>query len=333
MIVRPVDGSKTGQATLNANLPHGSAIVQSETCRHHRHCVQSLQASYSNNTISGLNMSLRNGRFKGSAGQTIDIAVGRRGTLRVFSTGGTSFDVKVNSPSGDVSTPVVRDQSVDILMDADARSIKVTGASAFEGVYEFLERGRDIRSGHYKGQATTKVTLVQGGDNLIYRVMNSGDFSFEIESDGDAVVSLPPGFSIDVGVDNSLTISRADGQVVEAIFDTLTIGSEVRSGRFRARPEVDGMGNVVIQPPYPYTIIDLKKAGTFEAWYRLFNSGDKAIAVKHPRGAAFNPIGVVPPQCSLDFKISAAANERLVLVEPATAGDVIDGSIDLVQLS
>lgn len=186
-----------------------------------------------------------------------------------------------------------------------------------------------IRSGRFEFTATAEpAAIVTGRGDATYRVLNSGTAPFQVKSRENAnpipVVTLGPGFSIDVCNKKDLLIEGAIGDRVVGIYDYLNSHHEVRSGRF----ELLYTGN-------HHTIIDLADAsGNSTFHYRAFNSGDCPIEVKIGRrgqvpGQA--PLVVVPVGESRDFSVSPNGNANVLSVATTTQGNLIKGVYDFLE--
>lgn len=284
-------------------------------------------------------MALRSGRFK-STGPGSDnsqvVAKGRHGTLRVYNAGDSAFDVTVASSSSTSSSVTLeKDRSIDIVIGNQATSVSVSAGDnvAFEGIYEFVQDDSPIRSGHFKGVGDPDaIMIVHQGGGGVYRVMNSGDYPFTVNIEGDEIGEVAPAFSLDFAAEGNVTITGAASEQLEGIFDALFENVDVRSGRFRFRPDVDIEGEAIIVPSYPLPIIDLTGTPSTKGyWYRIFNSGDEIIVVQHKNGGGVTELGRVQPQSSFDFQVPDQPAKRLISVKSADLTKVIQGSFDLVN--
>jgi hypothetical protein len=136
-----------------------------------------------------------------------------------------------------------------------------------------------------------------------------------------AVITLPPKFSLDVKLRNSLseleitpTTLGLDGEV-EGIYDLLRDGTDddIRSGRFRF-DSVQTERHQIIS----------SGGGNLEAMYRLFNSGETDITLWDTASGGTSFL-TVPPKQSRDFNVS----NRDVFVHSTAA---FEGIYDFLKL-
>lgn len=273
-------------------------------------------------------MAIRNGRFVSDGTATIKIVDERVGVYRIFNSGANPFSIESDTVGSFV---VALESSVDL----PATTLNVATGSSLEGIYQMIDGDEDLRSGKFRSEVGTNVTIsaVPG----VYRVLNSSPTAeLKVYDDTRLITTLKPTFSIDVKIDDSLKIEGAGTGAVSGIYDRLDIFGAARSGRFRFHYKFDGTGKPV-NPGYPHLISDLSNdSATAGTWYRIFNSGQEDIYLSAgPKADNLTPVATIKPNNSFDFKAKKApvANRKYWVSTdvPTTNFKPIEGSFDLVK--
>lgn len=280
-------------------------------------------------------MAIRSGRFRGDASGTgIKIIAAQdrvSAVYRIFNSGDMpdasnpspppvpTFDVN----AGYTKVPTVSPGcSLDVLIEkSNDVTIIRTDHTEVVGFYDYLGGQGTFRSGRFTGDASGGIQIVQGDTKAekMYRIFNSGKSPFSVTVDGSSTPTpLGPTFSLDVAVSASVVVT-ASGEV-EGIYEYLNTESPVRSGRF----------NIKAAPATDHKIIDLKSSSP-EAYYRIFNSGDKKFKVMEnsPGGSPASLIGEIDSEQSFDFTIGSKRDITIV----ASSGYPIEGIYDLVSVN
>lgn len=264
-------------------------------------------------------MAIRSGRFKGDASGTngIPIIAARskaEAAYRIFNSG-VKPDQVFSVDAGYATVPELQPAcSIDVLIEKRSYvAIRRGTPEEVVGSYDYLDGGDASRSGRFMGNASGDgMTIILGRrSGTFYRIFNSGKENFEVHV-GSSVTLLAPTLSLDVVVDEDVVIKRSDSKQVEGIYEYLDAQSLVRSGRFNLKA-----------PAAAHKIIDLNAtSATPEAFYRIFNSGDKNFKVQE----AGVKLAELAKEQSFDF---AVANKRDITVV-ATQGYPIEGIYDFL---
>ena len=132
-------------------------------------------------------MAIRSGRFKSTDAKTNPLVIvrGREGAFyRVFNSGPNKFTVKQGGAGG-ITEELDPKMSVDVSVGGGASGIGIltTADVPIEGIYEYLEGNKDVRSGRFKVDLTDteEHTIIDlTSDAAYYRIFNSGDDDFEV---------------------------------------------------------------------------------------------------------------------------------------------------------
>ncbi|MHB8900059.1 MAG: hypothetical protein ACYC6Y_15025 [Thermoguttaceae bacterium] len=264
-------------------------------------------------------MDIRSGRFKGSALGGISIIAAKASVdavYRIFNSGDPNVDPAAPPAfevhAGSAAVAVEPGSSVDILVPK-TKNVTIVRSDAVPvvGSYEFLDRPSPFRSGRFKGKAAAnEIPIIVGRNSKLYRIFNSGDASFTVDT-GNSTTDLDPTHSIDVVVGNNVLIKGAGA--VEGIYEYLEAEYAVRSGRFK----------IDAAPSAAHKIIHLS-APAPEAYYRIFNSGDNEFKVQQ----GSTDLGTLKPEQSFDFTVSQ--NQQIFVV--AAGSYPIEGIYDLLAL-
>lgn len=169
----------------------------------------------------------RSGRFKGSANTEVVILQGRNGEpYRVLNSGEKDLEVKVGSTSVGVIRPR---HSLDLA--GVLGNISVTSTGRLQGMYEYLARPAETRSGRFRikkdianhidpSQPYTIINLSSG--SAWYRIFNSGKNLFKIVEGATETDLLPEqSFDFKVGPTNRViqVKSTSENLPIQGIYD------------------------------------------------------------------------------------------------------------------
>lgn len=262
-------------------------------------------------------MAIRSGRFKFSnpSGGTATIIEGvnrASATYRIFNSGEGMFAVTQNSTDVELWPAC----SVDVT----AGDVEVTAGTALKGSYDFLydkeytsdyvDAENPPRAGRFKidGNTASEITIVQGTFRLFYRIFNSGNDAFTVQTAPGHTWSLKPTYSYDVYAKDDLVIKAGTDLTMEGIYDCLDTRKPVRSGRFKIWEKTLAEDGEVVDPTIPHKIIDLREGGNKPVWYRIFNSGSHPLTLN--RGSSSTK--EIEAEQSYDFEVGKSVKEVFV---------------------
>ena len=189
-------------------------------------------------------MQIRSGRFKtdDATDGIVIIKAQRAGVFyRIMNSGQEDFNVDAG---GGLNQPVKPGYSIDVVVSTRVQ-IETDDPVEIEGVYEYLNTDRPIRSGRFRNKLAADgkhkiIDLnVSGGQKPIvyYRIFNSGENDFEVWSgdnfsqDDNKIATVKPDQSFDFEISNQSGAKRdifvkplgtaTEEQTIEGIYDFL----------------------------------------------------------------------------------------------------------------
>lgn len=177
-------------------------------------------------------MAIRNGRFKGAAGDTRKIIHGKAGAFyRIFNSGDGPFTVN----NGGTNITLAPTFSLDLGIKGD---VTVTSTEPFDGIYQYLHGTIPVRSGRFRflPPATPAglpypheiINLDGGSRDAFYRIYNSGDEPIEVTfangSSGKVDVEPDQSFDFPASKNKPVTVQSKGGnnlKPIQGIYDFL----------------------------------------------------------------------------------------------------------------
>ncbi|MEW4528440.1 hypothetical protein [Maioricimonas sp. JC845] len=179
-------------------------------------------------------MPIRSGRFKIATATTAQkVVLGRAGALyRILNSGEHAFTISdgVNTVSLD------KRLSIDIAVSSNL-SIESGADVPVEGMYEYLDTDRRIRSGRFRKELATtaekhRIIDLRGGGSgmakptVYYRIFNSGEEPFSVVGGTTVVAEVAPEQSLDfeipgTGPRDVYVRAIANSKEIEGIYDYL----------------------------------------------------------------------------------------------------------------